>query len=478
MKMRRKLIFQKIILIFLVFTIVSCQIVPNEATGTPSAVPLEEQKTPILPEEGSDFDTESGVQELEKIDGNIEIEFWHPWAGEMAELIDELVTQYNSENLWSNKIISRSHADQDVLIEDLTDSFENGEKIPDLIVSSSQSLQTWYSDGYSIRELDAILQLLVEENGGEGLPQIFPVFWNVDLVDGERIGIPAYQSGQFLFYNQTWGEELGFLDHPQNTEEFSDQTCLAERTNRFDKDIENNGTGGWIYSRESLSLLAWLRVFDGGVLINSRSQPILAESENVEALRFLYGLYLDDCAWIGKQQQPYTYFSKRFALLFSGQMEDMIRQLRIDETTGNSDKWKLIPYPSSIDKPVVMVKGLSFAIASEDDVRAIAALDFVRWMLQPEKQAEIIEKTGVFPLSNETIELVNNDSSLYSIWRDSLQYLPYAQPEPVFEEWYAMEKVLEDVGWQLIQFTIQPEKIESILSDAEIILREIKEPGE
>jgi ABC-type glycerol-3-phosphate transport system substrate-binding protein len=125
-----------------------------------------------------------------------------------------------------------------------------------------------------------------------------------------------------------------------------------------------------------------------------------------------------------------------------------------------------------------MVKGLSFAIASEVDTRAIAALDFVRWMLLPENQAEIIEKTGVFPLSNETIELVNNDLSLYPIWRDSLQYLPYAQPEPVFEEWYAMEKVIEDVGWQIIQFTMQPEKIEGVLTDAERILGDAKEPGE
>ena len=38
-----------------------------------------------------------------------------------------------------------------------------------------------------------------------------------------------------------------------------------------------------------------------------------------------------------------------------------------------------------------------------------------------------------------------------------------------------MEKVLEDVGWQLIQFTMQPENIEGILTEAEDLLGEIKE---
>ncbi|MDO9546081.1 MAG: extracellular solute-binding protein [Pelolinea sp.] len=432
-----------------------------------------------LPEEDSALGEEGEDLISENLETNLEIEFWHPWAGEMAEIIDELITEYNSENPWLNQIISRSHADQDVLIEDLTASFEIGEAIPDLIVSSSQSLQTWYSDGYSIMELDALLELLIGETGGRELAQIFPVFWNVDMVNGKRIGIPAYQSGQFLFYNQTWGEELGFLDYPKNTEEFREQTCLAERSNRFDNEIENNGTGGWFYSRESLSLLAWLRVFDGGELVNSRFQPILAEPENIEALRFLHDLYQDNCAWwTPKQQRPYTYFSKRFTLIYSGQMEDMIRQLQIDETTGNPDDRKLIPYPSSLGKPVVMVKGLSFAISTQDEARAVAALDFVNWMLQPENQAKIIEKTGVFPMSNATIEFVRNDIPFYPIWRESLQYLPFAQPEPVFKEWYAMEKVLEDVGWQLIQFSMQPENIEGVLSDAERILVEVKDLGE
>ena len=215
--------------------------------------------------------------------------------------------------------------------------------------------------------------------------------------------------------------------------------------------------------------------FNGGQLINDRLQPILAEEENINAMQFLYDLYNADCAWIGKQPSPYTYFSNRFALLYSGQMEDILWQLQIDTNNGNTDDWKLIPYPSSEGKPVVMVKGLSFAVTTDDDAQAMAALDFVRWMLKPENQQTIIEKMGVFPLSSETISLVDQNSSMFPIWQDSLQFLPYAQPEPVFTDWSVMEKVFEDIGWQLTQFTMQPGKIESMLSDAEKIIGEIKQ---
>jgi multiple sugar transport system substrate-binding protein len=475
MKMKQKFIHRIIFVIITIFVFISCREKQNEPVSSPTFIADEALIIPSSTENPTVINPENIDQTQVTIGSNLQIEFWHPWSGKMAEIIAELTEEYNTENPYLNEIISKSHADQDILIEDITELFEIGGDIPELLVSSSQSLQTWYSNGYSIREINGLLQLFEKEYPQKGIPQAFPIFWNVDLANNERIGIPAYESGQFLFYNQTWSEELGFDGYPQTTEDFREQVCLAEQTNRFDQGIENNGTGGWLYSTDSLSLLAWLRAFGGGELTNSRSQPILSEAKNIEAFQFLYDLYIEDCAWTGKQQLPYGYFSSRYALLYSGQMEDMIRQLQIDELSGNTDIWKMIPYPSPSDKPILMVRGLSFAFTSKNDERVHAALDFVSWLLQPENQVEIIEEKGVFPMSSDVIAAVNTDLGMYSIWFDSLQYLPFAQPEPSFMEWYVMEKVLEDVGWQLIQFTMQPENIEGILTEAEDLLGEIKE---
>jgi multiple sugar transport system substrate-binding protein len=475
MKMKQKRIHRIITFIISIVIIISCQDSQYEILPSSTLDTIDDLIEQTSTENPSVLDSEKNDQVQTTIGKGLQIEFWHPWSGDMAEIINKLAAEYNSENPWSNEIQSKSHADQDILIEDITELFQTDEDVPDLVVSSSQSLQTWYSNGYSIRELDGLLQLLEKEDSKNGIPEIFPVFWNVDDVNGKKIGIPAYESGQFLFYNQTWGEELGFDTHPQSTGDFREQTCLAEKTNRFDEEIENNGTGGWIYSLDSLSLLSWLRAFGGGELVNSRFQPILSEPENIEALQYLYDIYLEDCAWSGKQQLPYSYFLRRNALLYSGQMEDIIRQLQIDYPIERMDIWKLIPYPSPSGKPILMVKGLSFAFTSEDNERVTAALDFVRWVLQPEQQVEIIEDTGAFPLSNDVIERIDTDLAMFPIWFDSLQYLPYAQPEPSFEDWYVMEKVLEDVGWQLIQFTMQPENIGDILTEAEDILGEVKE---
>ena len=116
-----------------------------------------------------------------------------------------------------------------------------------------------------------------------------------------------------------------------------------------------------------------------------------------------------------------------------------------------------------------MVEGLSYAITAEDERLKMAAIEFINWMTQPKIQGEIVSNTGIFPLSNDVIEAVDPDMEIYSIWKNSLQYLPFAQAEPVFDEWYDIQKVLEDLGLQIVRFNPSLEEIESLLAEAEAL---------
>ena len=253
MRMKPMPVISKIIFVYCILLMVSCQPTGENTLATPSPTPADYQTA-------SNQTTNEAIQEdsygdllSEGIPLGLELEFWHPWAGETAEMVEGLVDNFNRENPWSITINSISRADQDVLVEDLTEAFINKGQIPDLIVSNSQSLQAWYAEGYSIKEMDPFIRFDSESSAKKTLPEILPIFWKIDVVDDERIGIPAYQSGQFLFYKQTWGNELGFEDFPRTIETFSEQVCAAARSNLYDAIKENNGTGGWIYSNESLS---------------------------------------------------------------------------------------------------------------------------------------------------------------------------------------------------------------------------------
>jgi ABC-type glycerol-3-phosphate transport system substrate-binding protein len=464
-----------IISIFFLMLVVSCQTVDEQSTSTSTATNFAE-KTPTLeaPEEEKDKEGFDPAEE-DIIPKGLEILFWHPWAGETAVTVDALISDFNKKNSWSIKVESVPHADEDVLISDVTNAFSANEQTPDLIVSTSQSLQNWYSGGQPITALDTLIENDLNHTIGEILPELLPVFWNVDVTDGIRIGVPAYQSGHFLFYNKSWGSELGFDQYPKTIEDFREQSCAAARNNLYDNDRENNGTGGWIFNNTGITILSWLKSFNGGDLINSRSQPILTELENEEALAFLYTLYLQDCSWTGKESNPYGYFSNRMALFYSGTMEDLIRQNRYDVLNEKDDEWVLIPYPSLSGKPTIIVEGTSFAVTSENPDKARAAWELIKWMLQAEQQKRFLATTGTFPLSSEVIEAINIEPDFQEVWRESLQYLPFAQTEPTFPEWYVLEKILSDAGWQLIQFNMRSEDIPDILKEAETITREMRE---
>jgi multiple sugar transport system substrate-binding protein len=216
MKMKPTSLILKVVYIVSILLVVSCQPVSENTLNTTSPTLTDHQTSSNQIVDETIKEDDHGDSISEKIPHGLEFEFWHPWAGETAEMVEELVDNFNRENPWSITINSISHADQDVLIEDLTEAFIKKEQIPDLIVSNSQSLKAWYVEGYPIKELNPFIRFDSESSAEKTIPEILPIFWNVDVVDEERIGIPAYQSGQFLFYNQSWGKELGLLKHFQN----------------------------------------------------------------------------------------------------------------------------------------------------------------------------------------------------------------------------------------------------------------------
>ena len=447
----------------IVFAIISCRPVSEAVFETPELISSEESiPSPTLEPTQNDL-------EQEEMTGSI-LTLWHPWSGETAELIDRLVDLFNRENTLTITINSVSRANKDELIADLSAAFEGEGQIPHLIVSTSQSIRSWYLRDFPIQEIDDSLFPEGNNSSENQIETIFPLFRNIDVVDDVRIGVPAYQSGHFIFYNQSWAKELGFEAYPKTIEEFKEQSCAAVQQNLYDSQSENDGMGGWIFNGDTFSILSWMRVFNGGTLIGNRSQPIIKEQGNIDAITFLIDFYLDDCAWWQeKEAQPYNLFSTRKALFFSGKMEDMFQQLDFDKANNNLDEWILIPYPSDSGKPLVMVEGLSFAVTTEDESSKKAALEFVNWMMQPVVQAEIIRNTGVFPLSNTVIEVVDPEMENFSVWKNSLQFLPFAQAEPVFDKWYVIQKVLEDIGLQIVRYIPSLEEVESLLAEAEAL---------
>ncbi len=456
--------------LFLVLAACSPQSTAVQATETPEAAAAESAatETPVLPTPGP-VSTASVDLRAVSLPSGIQLEFWHPWSGELANLMADLVEQFNQDNQWGISVNIQVHADELVLLQDIDQSAANME-YPDVVAAPSAYLKTWYRQGWPLLDLTVFVDSSEYGLEAEQAEAFLPVFWKNDLIDAVRLGLPAFRDGHFLFYNRSWAQQLGFEAYPQTSADFQAQACAAATANLSDALLENNGTGGWLYDIQSLTLLSWLRAFNGDDLIRVDGEISFTETGSQTALEYLFDLYTQDCAWTGKQSQPFQYFADHYALFYSGDSRDIFSQEIVNQENQSSDDWILIPYPSDDARPVVYVDGDSYAIFQTDADKDLAAWLFLRYLSSTENQVRVVEATGSLPLSTLAIGQLADFRQEHPVWDQSLQYLALAQPIPDTPGWMDAEAVLSDMAWQL-RFTAARENLPAILSEAERIVQ-------
>lgn len=456
--------------IALVFAACAPQSAPVQATETPQAAAADTAatETPFSPTSSPVYTASVDLSAV-SLPAGVQLEFWHPWSGELANLMAELVEQFNQDNQWGITVNIQAHADELVLLQDIQQTAANGD-YPDVVAAPSAYLKTWYRQGWPLLDLAAFTDSAEYGLDADQMESFLPVFWKNDLVDTVRLGLPAFRDGHFLFYNQFWAQQLGFEAYPQTSADFQAQACAAATANLSDALLENNGTGGWLYDTQSLTLLSWLRAFNGDDLIRMDGEISFAEAGSQTALEYLFDLYNQDCAWAGKQSQPFQYFADRYALFYSGDSRDIFTQEVVNQENQSSDDWILIPYPSDDARPVVYVDGDSYAIFQKDADKDLAAWLFLRYLNSTENQMRVIGATGSLPLSTLTIGQLGDFRQEHPVWDQSLQYLALAQPIPDTPGWMDAEAVLSDMAWQL-KFTAARENLPAILSEAERIIQ-------
>ena len=473
---RLSLMNKKIPSFFLVVLLTSLAALSACSTqaAQPSAVPaVGETESPMavtaLPPTPSSITAEAIDLSAVALPAGIELEFWHPWSGALADVMEELVAQFNQDNQWGISVNIQVHADELVLLQDIDDAAAAGD-YPDVVAAPSAYLKTWYRQGWPLLDLAAFVDSSQYGFEPEQLEAFLPVFWKNDLIDAVRLGLPAYRDGHFLFYNQTWAEQLGFDDFPQTSADFMAQACAAANANLSDALVENNGTGGWQFDTQSLTFLSWLSAFNGDDLIRSDGEISFTGEGSQDALAYLFDMYDQNCAWTGKQSQPFQYFADRYALLYSGDSRDIFTQEIFNRNAQSSDNWMLIPYPSDNLRPVVYVDGDSYAIFQKEADQNLAAWLFLRYLSSSESQISIIQVTGSLPLSTATIGAMTDFRQDHPVWDQALQYLALAQPVPDTPGWMDTESVLSDMAWQL-KYTAAKESLPAILSEAERIVQ-------
>ena len=401
----------------------------------------------------------------------LQIRFIHPWATEVQNELAAMVDQFNQTNEWGIHVIMESPGSAGLAAKAIWDEIDEGNVINAVAAPINLFIAV---DEKEQLVTDLGLYIFSEKYGlaQDQIDDFNQVFWAEGIFNDKYYGIPAQQTITVMIYNSSWAEELGFNKIPTTPEEFKVQICSANMVQRKDMDVTNDGMGGWIVSNSSSSLLNWLVAFNAEIK-NQKGFNFNTVEVN-DAFTYLFGLYKENCAWSGNSPQPYTYFARRQALVYTGQLQDVIPQSLALQREGSEDKWEIIPFPG-IGGQSVLASGFSYGVLESDPERDLAAWLFIRWLSEPEQQARLLRASGTFPLGREVMTLVGDYTSEHPQWEKAVTTITELVTSPKDADWIVVSPVLEDAGWQLFNSQTKSDDIKKIINEMDLLTVELSE---
>ena len=336
----------------------------------------------------------------------VTITFWHVWSRGTGDELQKLVDEFNATNKWGITVTAENQGGYGDMFDKMNAAIQSGE-LPNITVGYQNQAAAWDQAGDIMVDLNPYINDPVFGMSQDDVADFLPIFWNQDVLNGKRMGIPAQRSGQFMFYNAGWAKELGFDKPPMTPEEFQAQVCAAAQANNNDDNPDNDGTGGYIYNAGASNIAGWVWAF-GGDIVDADGKYTLNTPEMQKALEYLYDLKQAGCAWPGVNRYPNPEFASRQALVTTSSIAGIPYQPKAMQDANSTDEWTLIPFPATGDKPVMDIYGPSFFVVKSTPEKQLASWLFLKWFTTPENQARWAKVSGYLPTRKSTVDYLKD----------------------------------------------------------------------
>jgi ABC-type glycerol-3-phosphate transport system substrate-binding protein len=440
---------------------------PATVTGTPRLTPTPTNSTTLaLP-----TPTSAILVQASELSG-IRLDLWHPWQGEAAEMIQELVNEFNRDNEWNIRVNTVAYQGYGSLEDSIRQALLLNE-LPDMWFGFNYQAARWDIGKNSLVDLNFYVEDPVWGLSSTEESDFFPVFWVEDVVrisvggraQSKRLGVPFYRTAFVLFYNQSLAEELGFPTPPDSIQGFRNQVCAAASATRSDQDPSNDGAG-WLITPEPATLLAWISAF-GGEIIRPDGEGYQFDSPEAQrALVFLKELQNENCLRFYTGMDPAGEFAQRRGLVLLDSISSITTQEAAFLTEANRDRWIAIPIPAFSTSGVIESFGPSLSISTSSPEEQLAAWLFAKWIISTENQSRWSLEIMVFPVRASALESLEMESMRNQRWAETLNFIPLSRAEPGYPSWTVVRWMLGDALEQLLspQFTSDqvPELLETL----------------
>ncbi len=333
----------------------------------------------------------TAVGELDE-DEDVTITWWHGQTADAANILDGLVEEYEADHPNVTIEASSGAATVDDLLQKVQTGFAS-DTYPDI----SYAFGSWATElGVSGRTLD-IADLVAEpDSGWEEFPEAARA---TATVDDQVIGFPSVVDNLGLIYNTELFDEAG-LDYPDESWTWDDFRAAADALT--DPSRNQYGTAYPVSGSEDTVWRFWPHLWqNGGEVLDDEGQPAFNSDAGVDALEFWRQLAVEDESVYldqsGEKFEP-SFYAGNIGMLISGPwtLYDLKQQdtpygvTFLPGTDGNHQ---------TISGPDLWV-----LFDHEDEQRAAASYDFIRWLTAPEQDVRWNVEYGNLPLRSSAAE--------------------------------------------------------------------------
>jgi multiple sugar transport system substrate-binding protein/sn-glycerol 3-phosphate transport system substrate-binding protein len=407
--------------------------------------------------------------DVQKLKG-MQVTLIHPWSGELAKLMDSLVAEFNQTNTWGIQITVEAPGSAGSLQNSLTEDLQTSLS-PEIIVAPIDELLALNQKKQTVADLSPYVTSKKWGMDETTIQNYLPVFWDQDVVNGYRYGIPAERSAKVMLYNKTWATELGYTNAPVTPEEFQSQVCAAHASLKLDSDKTNDSLGGWVIDTDTLTMTSWATAF--GTPLETDGKLKFATPELDKTFTYLRTLLDMGCAWNGKETSFYNYFAKRQTLIYSADLQELTNQQMAQTVAGSTDEWVVIPYPTT-GKTFILTQGPSYAMLTASPEKQLAAWLFIRWMGSPDHYGAVVKASNTLPLGENLINYSIELEDTLPQWKEAVNLLQDSQTIPADANWGNAKMIWEDAAWQLFKTDVKTAQIPALTTQMDVTLKELE----
>ena len=327
--------------------------------------------------------TADEVDALELTGKNIEITFWHRYAGSQVTKVLEIANGFNEKNPYGIKVkLEQAGAGYNDVYNKINAVIQGGGELPALSIAYQNQAALYRSEGVVI-DLKPFIESKKYGLTADDLKDFFPYFLKSDenpQFPGEVLGWPTQRSMAVLYTNLDWLESLGAKEAPKTLKEFEDLACKAT-----DKAAEKFG---YIWRGDASDFASFVFANGGKILADDASQYVFNSEAGVQALTMLQRMFKNGCAVELPKTEAFGE-QNRFAagkLLFVGASSSGLPFYASSIAKAEKPfKWAISMAPQAdAAKPVVNLYGASWSVLKTTPEKELAAWLFMKWFTEAE----------------------------------------------------------------------------------------------